>query len=122
VAGKNEFSFDEFAKLCPNHRIEHFRDRYGVLFDMNGVVHSHTVGFHFTLNDAVTGEGAKLTEMVKLFQPVAIWAGSEELQQQLSAMGYMAKRFPYFEDGGFMVVLKVPVARSARVSGDSSRG
>jgi hypothetical protein len=115
MAARNEFSFDDFAKLCPSDEIERFRENYGVMFDTNGVVFSHTVGFHFSgFDDDDPADETRFIEMAKLFKPVAIWAGSAELHAKLTEMRYTVQRYPYFEEGGFMVVLKIPVARQPK--------
>lgn len=111
MGAKSDFSFDEFAELCPNHNIEQFRDSYGTLLDLNGAVASHTVGFHFSFNDEDPSRQEEFEKLVKLFQPVAIWAGNTTLHAQLTGLGYTAKRFPFFEGGGFLVVLKIPARR-----------
>lgn len=119
MGAKTDFSFDDFAELCPTHDIERFRESYDILLDLNGAVHSHTVGFHFSFDDNDPSRLEEFKEMVKLFQPVALWAGSTTLRQQLTDMGYTAKRFPFFEGGGFMVVLKIPAQRRQVVVADT---
>jgi hypothetical protein len=109
---RKAFPFEDFAALCPADDIERFRDDYDVYFDMSGTVYSHTVGFHFSFPDDDPAGQAKFFEMANLFEPVAIWTGNEKVHQQLTERFYYpARRFSFFEDGGFMVVLKVPVAR-----------
>ena len=112
-----DFTFDDMAQMCPGYDIERFRDDFDVMFDMNGVVFSQTIGFHFSFDDEEPARQEQFVEMVKLFQPVALWAGSAELHKQLTDLGYTAKRFPYFQDGGFMVVLKIPYARLPKAQG-----
>lgn len=102
-----KFTFDDLAQLCPGHDIERFRDDFDVLFDY-GPVSSQTVGFHFSLDEEEPQRQANFEEMVKLFRPVALWAGSAKLLGQLESLNRSAIRVPYFEGGGFMVVLKIP--------------
>lgn len=103
-----DFRFEDFAKLCPDVELERFRDHFSSMLDINGAVASYTVGFHFSFDDEDPSCEASFLEMVELFQPVAIWSGNEALLQRVSELGHTSTLFPYFEDGGFMVVLKVP--------------
>lgn len=97
--------FEEFAQLCHDD-VERFRDQFGTMFDTNGTAFSTTVGFHFSLEEPE--ELALTLEMLEIFQPVAVWVGYPEGVAQLQAAGHQALLFPWFEHGGFMVVLKVP--------------
>lgn len=106
-----DFEFEDFAKLCPGVDIERFRDAYAVMLDITGVVLSGIVGFHFDFDEEDPSREAEFLEMVNLFQPVVIWSGTESTLQRIEKLGYESVLFPYFEDGGFMVVLKVPVAQ-----------
>lgn len=113
MAAKHGFSFEDLQAYCrPGVDIERFRDGFDVLFDVNGVVASYTVGFHFDFDDEDPSCEARFLELVKLFQPTAIWGGSTHVVDKVKALGRQATLFPFFEDGGFMVVLKVPVRLS----------
>lgn len=114
MAAKHDFSFEDLQALCPDTDIERFRDDFSVMFDINGIVFSHTVGFHFDFDDEDPSREARFLELVELFQPTAIWGGRQHVVDKVNALGHQATLFSYFEDGGFMVVLKVPVPRKPR--------
>jgi hypothetical protein len=101
------FTFDDLAKFCPGHDIERFRDNFNVMFDY-GPVCSQTIGFDFSLGDNDPERLTQFEEMVKLFRPISIWAGTVKLQEQLNALKRRSILVPFCEGGGFMVVLKIP--------------
>jgi hypothetical protein len=101
MASKYDLSFEDFAALCPDVDMS--------MFDMNGVVLSQTIGFNFSVNEDDPDGDADWMEMAELFSPIAILAGTTEMQDRIKVCGHTAFLMPYFEGGGFMVVLKVPV-------------
>jgi hypothetical protein len=113
MAEKSNLSFDEFAALCPDFDIEVYRDNYGTFLDINGAVMSHTIGFHFTTDEDDHGKDWK--HLAELLSPVAIWAGSKDMLKHINGCGHSATLVPYFEGGGFMVVLKLPITRKKTV-------
>lgn len=115
---QNIIHFDQL-KECSRMDIEKYRDAYDSMFDVNGAVTSHTIGFNFSLRSPDDAEDEiypeeqpeYVKEMVKTLQPVQIWVGTQRMKDQMAGMGIETYLFPYFQDGGFMVLLKTPVFR-----------
>lgn len=103
-----EFDFADFAALCPGIDVERFRAGFSVMLDVYGVIPRHTVGFHFSLDPRDPESATRFKELAETFSPVAIWAGTDAMRQHLAQLGYQATVQPYYEGGGFMVVLKLP--------------
>lgn len=105
-------TFDGFAKTAfERHDISRFKDSFGHMLDINGAVPSYTVGFHIALDDEGDPDGtytAQAKDVIKTFSPAVIYAGTKGLQARLAEMGHSSVLFPWFEDGAFAVVLKVP--------------
>lgn len=108
-------SFDEFAALCPDFAIEEFREYYMTMLDLNGAVLSNTIGFNFSIDEDNPDEDRKWLDMVELFAPITIFAGNKEMLGYIRGKGHSAILMPYFEGGGFMVVLKTPIERKKAV-------
>ena len=111
-------SFDEFKKYSTKD-IEQYRHLFeGRMIDMFGAVPTFTVGFNFSLpckeevdgNHEISEDEREeyVRTMIETFNPIAIWSGTEYMKEQLQKMGYTSSLFPWFEQGGFMVVLKTP--------------
>lgn len=83
--------------------IEQYRHQFFTMFDVNGLIFRHTVGFTFSIE---TPEDILVfTQMVKIFQPVCIYAGDLKIQRKLKKLGYRSLVYSFFEGGGFMPVL-----------------
>ncbi len=104
-------TFDDLKELCVAD-IEKYRDNFLSLHDLNGTCFSETVGFLFGLDEDDPQEITTALEMLKLFQPVAIWCGKQRLLDVLNKKGFQGTLFSWFEDGCFMVVLKSPLVTS----------
>lgn len=115
MASKRDMSFDEFAALCPDIDIEEYRDQYMMFLDTHGAVFSNTIGFNFSIDEDDPDGDNDWTRMAELFAPIAIWAGNKEMLDRIKSRGRSATLVPYFEGGGFMVVLKTPVERKKSV-------
>lgn len=99
--------FEEFAQFSHDD-ISRFKEQYGTMLDLQGVIVSDTLGFHFNLGNAEQDDNAK--DIFKTFVPITIWCGSQDMVEKINKMGFYAEKSPYFEDGGFAVVLKTPRA------------
>lgn len=116
--------FDQFKTFVsrPNVDIEKFRDMFSIMLDCNGAVASETVGFNLAVcldseTDLASIADEKLAlEVISVFQPAVIWAGSYAVAARLSKLGHASILHPFFQDGAFAVVLKVPVQRKTHSS------
>jgi hypothetical protein len=97
--------FKEFAQFSRSD-ISRFEDQYSTMLDLHGAIISDTVGFHFGLGEPE--EDANARDLFDTFKPITIWCGRQEMVEKVRNMGYHAEKFSYFEDGGFVVVLKIP--------------
>ena len=97
--------FEEFAQYSHDD-ISRFKEQYGTMLDLQGAVVSDTIGFHFSLGNTEQDDNAK--DIFKTFVPITIWCGRQEMVDKVNNMGFNAEKCPYFEDGGFAVVLKTP--------------
>jgi hypothetical protein len=98
-------NFDEFASFSQND-ISRFRGQYETMFDCNGTIISDTIGFHFSMGNIEKDTNAK--DIFKTFVPFTIWCGRKDMVDKVKKMGFYAELYPFFEDGGFAVVLKTP--------------
>lgn len=104
-------TFDDLAKLVkPGLDIERFRPLFWTMLDLNGAIPAYTVGFHISLDDEGDEgpETAEALDVINTFSPTVLYSGKPAMQARLQAMGRQSYVFPFFEDGGFAVVLKVP--------------
>lgn len=108
MSAVTDFSFEDLEALCPGTDLTPYRDRFDVMFDINGVLLSHTIGFHFDFDEDDASREAEFLALVELFHPVVLWAGSPTVLEKVQSHGYSGLLFPYFQEGGFMVILKIP--------------
>lgn len=114
-----DFTFENLQALCPEHDLEKFKDNFSVMLDMNGAITSHTVGFHVDVAEDEPEQVALFQELLDIFSPPVIWAGSAEVQSRILDLGRQSTIVPYFQSGGFIVVLKIPVAYRDGATEDS---
>lgn len=102
-------NFKEYALLCKKD-VSRFQSMFATMLDLHGPFPKETIGFHFSLDEEDLEESMAMLDMVS---PVVIWAGTAELVLKLSKLGRSSVHFPYFEDGGFAVVLCVPAKQTS---------
>lgn len=116
LLGVRRMKFDEFKTLVfrPGVDIEKFRDMFSVMLDVNGAIASDTIGFHISVCDETDTDTddllaeRKALEIIETFKPPVIWAGRQWVVDRLKKLGHQSILFPWFEDGAFVVVLKIP--------------
>jgi hypothetical protein len=99
--------FEQFASLSKVD-ISRFEKDYWTMLDLNGAIISETIGFHFSIDDDDDKSMQETKDLIETFNPIVIWCGTEELKEKVDKLGYQSKLFSWFEDGGFIVVLKCP--------------
>lgn len=100
--------FEEFKKHILNGEdISKFESWYGKMLDINGTIPSNTIGFHFSVSSEENI--SKTKELIELFSPITIWCGTQKVLEKIEEMGKTGVLFPWFQEGGFIVVLKTPV-------------
>lgn len=109
--------FEDFVQLTKQREdISRFRDSFFHMLDLNGAVPSYSIGFHFSLSDkddASGAETAQAMDVFKTFSPAVLYVGNQGLQQRLQTMGKQSILMPWFEGGGFALVLKAPANADA---------
>ena len=114
--------FEDFSKFCKSD-ISRFKKHFFSFMMLSGEVPIEVAGFHLSggrrltsgrLSDEEKQQNETSLEILKLFRPLLVYAGSIKLQGWLADNGYKSELYPWFEDGGFAVVTVTPLELRGR--------
>ena len=104
--------FKDLQEMIPTHKMDialKYEDNFRAMMDFSGLTSSWTMGFHFSLGKENVEDVRK---MLKDLAPICVWMGTQEGVERFNGAGFgdfKSTCFPFFGDGGYMVVLKVPI-------------
>lgn len=99
-------TFDDIKEMASND-IERFRNNFFVMLDNTGSIKSYTVGFVFSTSSEE--DIANFKDLLITFYPMLLYSGNEETKSKLLEMEYDSILWPFFEEEGFMMILKTPL-------------
>lgn len=102
--------FDQLAARAATD-ISDLEDLYSETIDLSGDVPASCYGIH--LSFSTKADMARVARVVKLFNPPVIYAGRKENVAKLRAQGYPGELQPWYEDGGFALLFRYPLAMPA---------